>query len=303
MVNRLSRIILFIIISITLSGCTLGIGQKSGIQVTSSTQVEVSLNNESLGKTPIYQDKGKPGNYTLRLTPSDTTLQPWETQVSLINGVYTVVDYQFGITPDQSSYYILTYEKLTDKNRTEIVFVTTPSNTPVSIDGNPSGFSSSPITNITSGGHKISFAPAGYQEKSVGVNVIDGYRLIINTQLATQTIVPTPTPTPTATPSAELKDTTSTPTKTTTSTTNITPLPKQSTTSATLAKPYVEILDTPTGWLKVREDATVNSTELAKVNPGDRFSYRESTATGWFEIEYATGKWAFVSSQYAKLVE
>lgn len=297
--TRILSLLVIFFSAIIFSGCTLGIGQKSGIQVTASSQVEVSLNNESLGKTPIYQDKGKPGTYTLRLTPADTSLQPWETQVSLVNGVYTVVDYQFGLTPDQSSYYILTYEKLTDKNRTEIVFVTTPSNTPVSIDGNPSGFSSSPITNITAGGHKITFAPAGYQEKSVGVNVKDGYRLIVNTQLATQTIVPTPTPTPTATPSAEIAE----PTPTAKSTTNITPLPKQSTSSATITKPYVEILDTPTGWLKVREDATVTSNELAKVNPGDRFSYRESSATGWYEIEYTSGKWGFVSSQYAKLVE
>ena len=106
----------------------------------------------------------------------------------------------------------------------------------------------------------------------------------------------TPTPTPTiATPSATIA-----PEKTT----SVTPLPKQATSSATIAKPYVEILTTPTGWLKVRETASTTGTELAKVNPGDKFPYKEENSTGsWYQIEYATGQWGFVSSSYAKLVK
>jgi uncharacterized protein YgiM (DUF1202 family) len=92
---------------------------------------------------------------------------------------------------------------------------------------------------------------------------------------------------------------TPTPTKTT-----ITPLPKQATSSAALAKPYVEILTTPTGFLRVRETASTTGTELAQVNPGDKFAYNadESTAS-WYQIEYTKGKWGFVSSTYAKLVK
>jgi uncharacterized protein YgiM (DUF1202 family) len=71
-----------------------------------------------------------------------------------------------------------------------------------------------------------------------------------------------------------------------------------------MAKPYVEILSTPTGFLRVRESASTGATELAQVNPGDKFPYKEEDSTAsWYQIEYLTGKWGFVSSTYAKLVK
>lgn len=284
--------------SLLLSGCTLNIfGQKSGIQITANPQVEVSLDGQSLGKTPIYQDNSKPGTYTIRMSPVDSSLDVWESKVNLTSGAYTVVDRQYGKTPDQSSSYILSFEKLSDKNRTEVVVVSTPNNVSVSVDGNPSGFTNAPLTSVAAGDHTFTFSTPGFEEKVVRAKVQAGFRLIINIQMATQIIIPTPTPTPLATPSA-------TPTVSTKTTpTTVTPLPKQASASATLVKPYVEILNTPTGWLKVRETASTGGTEIAKVNPGDKFPYRESTTAGWYEIQYLTGSWGFVSSQYAKLVK
>lgn len=282
------------------SGCSLNIfGQKSGIQITANPQVEVTLDGQSLGKTPIYQDSSKPGTYTLRMTPVDSSLDVWESKINLTSGAYTIVDRQYGKTSDQSSSYILSFEKLSDKTRTEVVVISNPNNVSVSVDGNPSGFSSQPLTSVAAGDHTFTFATPGYEEKVVRAKVQAGFRLIVNLQMATQIIIPTPTPTPLATPSATPSIKAATPT----STTVVTPLPKQASTSATLAKPYVEILTTPTGWLKVRAEANINSEELAKVNPGDKFPYRESTSTGWNEIQYITGKWGFVSAQYSKIVK
>lgn len=295
-----TRIIKLLFLGITpllLSGCTLNIfGQKSGIQITANPQVEVTLDGQSLGKTPIYQDSTKPGTYTIRLSPTDTSLDVWETKVNLTSGAYTVVDRQYGKTPDLSSSYILSFEKLSDKNRTEVVVVSTPNNVSVSVDGNPSGFSNAPLTSIAAGDHTFTFSTPGYEEKVVRAKVQSGLRLVINVQMATQVIIPTPTPTPLATPSASIN-----PTPTTKAA--ITPLPKQASGSATLTKPYVEILNTPTGFLRVRATASTSGTELAHVNPGDVFPYREQSVTGWYEIQYLTGKWGFVSSQYAKLVK
>lgn len=297
--TRLLKLTCLIFFSTLLSGCSLNFfGQKSGLDIVSHPQAEVLLDGQSLGKTPIIQSVGKTGTFTLRLNPTDSGLNPWETKITLTKGYYTAVNYQFGKTPDQSSSHILTYEKLSDKNKNEIAIVSNPSNVSVSVDDNPVGFSSQPLTSITAGSHKFTFSTPGFQDKTFNAKVIDGQRLVINLQMATQTIIPTPTPTPLATPSA-----TPTPTPTPSTTKAVTPLPKQATTSSTLAKPYVEILTTPTGWLKVRADASVSSEELAKVNPGDSFPYRESTVTGWYEIQYVTGKWGFVSSQYAKLVK
>ena len=293
--TRFNQLLCLLSSAIFLSGCSLNIfGQKSGIQITANPQVDVTLDGQNFGKTPIFQDNTKPGLYTIRMTPLDTSLDPWESKINLTSGAYTVVDRQFGKSPDQSSSYILSFEKLSDKNRTEVVFVSNPGNVTISADGSPAGFSSNPLTNLPAGDHTFTFSTPGYQEKVIRAKVQEGFRLIINIQMATQIIIPTPTPTPLATPSA-------TPTPTIAGT--ITPLPKQSTSSASLKVPYVEILTTPTGFLRVRAAAAVSSAELAQVNPGDKFAYRDSDVTGWYQIEYLAGKWGFVSSQYAKLVK
>jgi hypothetical protein len=289
--------------TIFLSGCSLNIfGQKSGLQITANPQVEVSLDGQSLGKTPIYQDSNKPGTYTLRMSPVDSSLGTWESKINLTSGAYTVVDRQYGKTPDQSSSYILSFEKLSDSTRTEVVVVSTPSNVSVSVDGSPTGFSTDSMKSTPAGDHTFTFSTPGYEEKVVRAKVQAGFRLVINVQMATQVIIPTPTPTPLATPSASVITPTPTVTKTTAPKT-ITPQPKQASSSATMAKPYVEILSTPTGFLRVRATASSAGAELAQVNPGDKFPYRENTTAGWLEIQYVTGKWGFVSSQYAKLVK
>jgi hypothetical protein len=68
-------------------------------------------------------------------------------------------------------------------------------------------------------------------------------------------------------------------------------------------KPYIEVEDTPTGWLRVRAEASVNSDELAKINPGEMYPYLEEEDNGWYKIEYEDGEEGWVSGDYVKLVE
>ncbi len=289
---RLTAVLAF---SVFLAGCTMNpFAKKAGIQVTSSPEANVLINGESVGKTPAYIDNKKPGNYTVQLTAADSG-QTWEGKVDLLGGTLTTVHREFGETPDKSHSYSLSFEKLSNNKTAAVNIVSLPANATISIDGKPQGFT--PLSlDIVSGDHVFTFTAPGFQDKIVNASVQPGYRLVLNFTMAAMDITPTPTPT-IATPSAALV--TPTPAKTA-----ITPLPKQSTSSAALAKPYVEILSTPTGFLRVRESASTGSTELAQVNPGDKFAYNaeESTAS-WYQIEYLTGKWGFVSSTYAKLVQ
>jgi len=281
--------------SIFLAGCTMNpFAKKAGIQVTSSPEANVLINGESVGRTPAYIDNKKPGNYTVQITAADSG-QTWEGKVDLLGGTLTTVHRDFGETPDKSHSYSLSFEKLSNNKTAAVNIVSLPANATISIDGKPQGFT--PLSlDIESGSHTFTFTAPGFQDKIVSASVQPGYRLVLNFTMAAMDITPTPTPT-IATPSAALV----TPT---TAKTAITPLPKQSTSSATIAKPYVEILSTPTGFLRVRESASTGATELAQVNPGDKFAYNaeESTAS-WYQIEYQTGKWGFVSSTYAKLVK
>jgi len=75
-------------------------------------------------------------------------------------------------------------------------------------------------------------------------------------------------------------------------------------------KVMVEILSTPTGFLRVREAASTAAKELTQVKPGQRFPFvEEDTENNWFKIEYLPaqageeGKEGWVTGQYAKKVE
>jgi hypothetical protein len=286
------RLIPVIVFSIFLAGCNLNpFAKKAGIQVTAHPDANILINGQSVGKTPVYIDNEQAGTYTVQMTAVDSG-QTWEVKVNLLGGTLTTVHREFGATVDKSHSYTLSFEKLSNNKASAVSIVSLPANATISIDGKPQGFTPQSL-DIDSGPHVFTFTAPGFQDKIVNASVQPGYRLVLNFTMAALDITPTPTPT-IATSSAAVV--TPTPAKT------VTPLPKQATGSAALAKPYVEILTTPTGWLKVRETASTTGTELAKVNPGDVFPYKEELSTGsWYQIEYLTGKWGFVSSSYAKL--
>lgn len=293
--TRLLHTLPILLLSVFLAGCQLNpFAKKAGIQVTSHPDANVIINGKSVGKTPYYVENAEPGNTSIQMSAIDSG-QSWEGKVNLVSGTLTTVHREFGATPDKSHSYTLSFEKLANSKDSSISIISLPPNATVSIDGKPAGFT--PITSdVNPGPHVFSFTAPGYQDKIVNAAVQEGYRLVLNLTMATMDIVPIPTPTPIATASATI-----TPKPTTAA---ITPLPKQASSSAVMAKPYVEILSTPTGWLKVRDTASTSGVEVAKVNPGDKFPYKELDSTNsWYHIEYIKGSWGFVSSQYAKLVK
>lgn len=297
MKTNYTRLLATLIFSIFLAGCNLNpFAKKAGIQVTAHPDANVMVNGESVGKTPYYADNKKPGTYTVQMTAVDSG-QTWEGKVDLLGGTLTTVHREFGETPDKSHSYTLSFEKLSNNKAAAVSIVSLPASATISVDGKPEGFSPKSI-DIESGPHVFTFTNPGFQDKIVNASVQPGYRLILNFTMAALDITPTPTPTiASATPSAGLI--TPTPTKTV-----ITPLPKQATASADLVKPYIEILTTPTGFLRVRDAASTTGVELAQVNPGDKFNYKaEDSTASWYYIEYLSGKWGFVSSTYAKLIK
>jgi len=291
--SRLLRTLPILLFSVFLAGCQLNpFAKKSGIQITSHPDANVVINGKSVSKTPFYDENLSPGLATIQMTAIDSG-QSWETKVNLVSGTLTTVHREFGTTPDKAHSYTLSFEKLSNNKDSSVNIISLPANATVSVDGKPAGFT--PVTaDIAPGPHVFSFTAPGHHDKIVNAAVQTGYRLVLNLTMATMEIVPAPPPPPIATPSATPKPP---------GTTVITPLPKQATSSATPVKPYVEILSTPTGWLKVRETPSTSGTELAKVNPGDTFNFKESDTTGWYYIEYLKGSWGYVSSQYAKLVK
>jgi hypothetical protein len=293
------KIGLLIMSSLFLSACTIPFfGNKAGIQITSNPQGIVTINSESSGQTPVYQENLKAGSYSVKISPLDTTLQPWEGKVTLTAGTLTVVDRQLAVTPDQAHGYTLYFEKAESKDKAEVNITSLPNTVSVLMDGSPVGFTPFSSASVDSGGHTFTLTATGFQDKVIKAAVEPGFKLNINVQLATQKIesLPSPTPTPEdeATPSA-------TPTQALKTPADITPFPKQST-SSSVPKPYVQVNSASLGWLRVRQEPSASATEVAKINHGDKFSYLKSQAD-WYQIEYQTGKNGWVSASYATLTK
>lgn len=288
---KANRLIVLFTSALLLAGCSLPFGQKkTGLQVTANPQAEIFMDNKSLGQTPVIQTGLKSGTYNIKIAAINNTLSSWEGKVTLNPGAITVIDRQLASDPTKSHGYTLSFEKLTNKTATEVNLVSFPDTVSAMIDGAPVGFTPFKSDSIASGAHTFTLTSPGYQDMVIKASVQAGHRLVINAQLAMSVI----TPTPTLEPSSSVIPTPGIPTE-------ITPLPKQATNAAIL-KPYVQILATSTGWLRVRAAADPNSAEITKVNPGDKFPYF-STANGWHQIEYQKGLKGWVSASYTKLTQ
>ena len=268
------------------------------LQITTSPRATVFVDGNQVGVSPFFNDNIQSGEHTIKIVPESTVdgLSDWETKVDLLPGILTVINRDFGSTEALSSGEILSLEKTGRKDMSSIAVVSIPDQAVIKLEGEPKGFAPLTIDDLAPGDYQIVISASGYEERTISANTIGGYKLIINVQLAQQI-----EGIEEATDSAEVdeeeetaveEDEDAEPTAT--------PTPKAKVTPP--ATPYVEIKDTPTGFLRVREDSSTDSEELIKVDPGDFFPYIEEE-NGWYKIEYEDGEEGWISGVYADLVE
>lgn len=292
--KSMKKLFVILVASIFLGGCTakdLFVKAPAGLEIATTPIATVFLNGENKGETP-YSDKNiKPGSYTLKLVPTsgDNTL-PYETNLILISKASTIISRTFGPSELDSSGYTLQLQE-DPSGGTFLSVISDPDTINVTLDDKPSGFT--PLSKIAAnpGSHSLSVSSPGYLEQELSVNTVKGYNLIVNFKLASQTITLTPT-TP-ATSSATIVTQTS-------------PSPSPSVASdqgSVVAKPYILIGDTGTGWLRIRKEASGASEELGKADTGEKLKYLgESTEVGWFKVEFE-GAVGWVSGKYVTLVK
>lgn len=244
-------------------------GNAGGLKVTSVPQASVFLEADNLGRTPFEDDKVKSGDYTLKLIPEDGGSEgsSWQGKIKISANVLTYVNRELNDSDLTSAGEILTLEKISGKE-SEIAITATPEGAKISLDGEDKGASPLILRNIEPGTHEISLSSSGFVNRSVKVRTTRGYKLIADFQLA---LIPDGEET------VEEEE-------------------------GELAKPYVEILDTPTGWLRVREEPTTTATEAARVNPGETYPLLDEES-GWLKISYEDDKEGWISGQYAEKVE
>lgn len=294
MLKKLLVSLSFLSLTVFLTGCTLPGRKKSALSVSTTPQATIFLDGEHLGQTPYYNEKLKPGDYVLKIVPesSGQALNPWEGRVTLSPGILTVVNRELGLTQDDSSGEILSFETSADKNATSISVVTTPDGAVVNLDGEPKGFAPISLDKITEGDHILLISSPGYQDKTIKAKTVKGNKLIASVQLARAVTAPlvdaesqqeaTPAASPKASPTPKAS-------------------PKTGSTT-TPAKPYVTIDSPDTGWVRVRAEASTAGEELTKVDHGQSFPLIDEKS-GWYQIEYETGKKGWISGKYAEKFE
>ena len=269
---------LFLLI-LAISGLVIGVAliligtfkkKTAGLFIETTPTALVFINGEQVGRTP-YEATLDPGEVTVKLVPEslEVPLAPFETKISLTSGIKTVIRREFGDSDELSSGEVISFEK-TGGKEAGLAVVSIPDAAQISIDGNVRGFAPYKTTSLSVGEHQVSVSAPGYKERNVSIRTVEGYKLTVVIKLA---------------PSSE-------------------PAPVEGGAEEEEKRTEVEILSTPTGFLRVRSEPSTLGEEIGRVEPGQRYLYlEEDEETGWFKIEYEEGKEGWVSNQYAKKVE
>ncbi len=274
---------------------------NAGLKVETNPQALVFVDNDQIGQSPV-EKLFKPGEVTVKLIPNSTTiaLSTYQTKVKLNPQVLTTIHRDFGKDETESAGETITLEPQSAKTASLSVVVAGPDSASVQLDGQPQGFTPLLVNTITTGDHQIAVSAPGFAPRQIQAKAEAGYKLIVNVKLAGSLpeTSPEPSPSSSASPSASPKTSPSPSPKTT-------PKPSPSTSSTSnIKKPYIEVKDTPTGFLRVREKPSTAAKEMGQIKPGDKYPLLDSQS-GWYEISVdlpATSS-GWISAQYADKFE
>jgi len=239
--------------------------EKGALQVTSSPKAQVYINGKLSGETPlclcVAKDMLGTGEYTIRLVPKEGSFEPFQRKITISPKVLTALS--------QAS--IITLSKIVDSKDAQISVISFPADSQVYLDSDLVGQSPVLLKNITESDHEIKVVRQGYKDKMVRIRTVLGYKLEAVVYLGIDSQVATSSATLISSPSA----------------------------TPSTGKETVTILNTPTGFLRVRENPSVGSTEVGRVNPDEVFDLLDEQ-TGWYKIKLKSGVEGWISAQYAK---
>lgn len=244
---------------------------KGALQVTSVPKSKVYLDGKLLGNTPLcacdLEQMPSVGDYVVKLVPLEGNLRSFEEKISINSSTLTVVDRTFSEN-GASDGSIISLSPLSNKKDIEILVVSLPEKAQVFLDNNPVGATPLLLKQVSESDHDLRITKDGYRDKSIKIKTASGFKLSSLVFLGVNIDLPTPV----ASLGASL--------------------------SPTPAVLKVVILNTPTGFLRVRESSSVTSPEISQVTPGESYELI-SEQEGWFEIKLTDGKMGWISSTYA----
>lgn len=245
------------------------------LRIISSPTSNVFINNTVIGKTP-FDEKYKIGEYLLKLIPDGTATETasWNGKISIFKNALTYVNWELGSSDVFSAGEIFTIVKMEtppkNRNYGEIYVETEPQGAIVTLDNDEKGVAPIVLQEVIRGDHELSVFMPGFFRRTQKINVDAGYRVNALFKLALDQ-----------------------------SQKQVTDIEKIATTSASSGKTFIKINNNPQGWLRVREDASIEATEAAKVKIGEKFEFIEEKP-GWFKIRFNGNKDSLVEGTFTE---
>lgn len=248
-------------------------GGKGALQVTANPKSKVYLNGKLIGQTPLCKCDASEmipvGEYNIKVDPQNAASTAFEEKITIAKGILTVVDRRFGkgVTSEGS---IISLAPIGDAKAVQLLVISFPQNASVFVDSSLVGSSPLLVKDITESDHEVTIKKEGYREKTIRIRIVAGYKLTIVAYLGIALGLPiSPTPS----------------------------LQTQATSSAALS-PKITILQTPTGFLRVREGSSSGALEVGRVNPGESYPLLGENEQ-WYKIQLQNGQSGWISKQYA----
>jgi hypothetical protein len=244
---------------------------KGALQVTAVPKSKVYINNKLVGSTPLclcdLSQMLLIGDYSIKLVPDSGDFLPFEEKITISKSTLTAFDRTFADNGSNDG-SVVSLIPLDDKKEIELLVISLPDKANVFLDNNPVGTTPLLLKQISESDHDLRLTLDGYRDKALKIKTALGYKLSslvflgINPDLSSVPIIASSAASPIATASASIL-----------------------------------ILNTPTGFLRVRESNSILSNEIAKVNPGESYEFVEEK-NSWFKIKLTDGRLGWVNSSY-----
>jgi len=261
-INIFFTALIIISASLLLGGC--GSSDIAGIEISTQPPTKIKIDGKDAGMSPYKNRSIKAGLVDIKL--GQEGIGYWQRQITLRKNISTAINWTFGKSDDYSGGYILSMEKI-GGNESGLIVSSSPAKATVMVGGENRGQTPLYIANLGEGDKEIKISMPGYVSQNLGVRPVASYQLILEVVLAKEQRVIVATPTPASQPEVGNK---------------------------------IKILETGTGWLRVRDLPNSAGLEIDKVNTGEIYDSVGDSGE-WTHI-IVREKQGWVSSQFVEKI-
>lgn len=230
----------------------LGLQSRAGLRVESTEKTKVFLDDLEVGETPYQDETLASKEYLIKLEKVEATEEgkiAWQGYAKLNPGTLTVVNRELNDQKSAQSGEVITLEK-----GKGVTVISTPMEAEVMVDGEVKGRTPFSLSDLSPGEHQFILSRDNFLKRSIRATLLEGFNLVLAVDLAISEVDLTKLP--------------------------VTPVTQTQ---------QVIVKNTPTGFLNVRETASVNGKIVTTVKPGETLTLLEEIAN-WNRIRTEGGE-------------